>query len=189
MRIPLKDMILENRKTFIGEYRLGAKLELKNQLNFYILRETTRSQLILILSLAAICLTPLVILVFVNEQINGGLLGKAVLSLATLVSFPFLLKYAFRFFGRRRIEIDISKQTICFISEKSKIERSLSFSEIKTLKIEESFLRHDGLAKKVFTLVLQDASGELSSVCSTDNKRNMVQINEGLLKILGQNLN
>lgn len=180
----LKKLTLQPNKTspFIGHAGVGARIEIVGKVNNLVLRETTRSQLILIFTLGILSIYPAWILVFEANRINGGIFGKFILCIPVIISFPFFVRYITRFLSQRRIEVDQSKQQIRFISENKKIDQTIHFSEIQSIEIKDSDYRSDGHSIKNYTLVLSDKTSKAHELCTSDQEKNILAVYKKIVR-------
>lgn len=171
--------------SYIGHAGVGSRVEWVEEGRYLILRETVRSQLFLICMIGLVTLLPLWLLIYQQDKIKGGLLGKVALATATVVCGPYFLKSLFRLLRGRRIEIDKAQQKIQFIPSKKEVEKSVMFSDIESLNIEKSIYRSKGQTEN-FTLVITDKSQQAHPICTSDREADIVAILNKFRIVVGQ---
>lgn len=169
--------------SFLGHAGVGARISTDQNSTGLVLRETMKSQLIIIIPLGCLCVLPSWILFSRPDQINSGVFGKSLLLISVVVCIPFFLKYLVRLLKNQGIVVDRRHQEIRFMVRR-KVVRSLSFSQVRGLEMKVSSYRSDGLEHKNFTLVLTDTQGTSLSLCISENEQNIRRVQ----KLLAQTL-
>jgi len=157
----------------LGHAGVGARLECIKTGDSFILQETASSQLQLVALLALMFFYPIGILVFENDKINGGLFGRAILAVTSLVIAPFLLKYVKRFLGRRRIEVRRKEGVILFFESSTDESKRIKLENVKKFKIEEHKYLTMTIYRKNHALILVETNGCEHHLCATDSRKNI----------------
>lgn len=160
----------------MGHAGVGARLQYIQSGDVGTLQETASSQLQLVALLALMFFYPIWILVFQNDRINGGLFGRGVLAVTSLVLAPFLLKYTKRLFGRRRIEIRRKEGALLFLESAAVESKRIRIDEIKHFKIEEYKYLTMTIYRKNHALILVETNGKEHHLCASDSRKNIESV-------------
>lgn len=197
------DRILEmdknklSRQPFLGHEGISARIEFiqtpqANSLSgpcIWVLRETSRSQLLQLFTIGVVGFFPLWVLIMESAKINGGTFGVCILAIAPMVGIPFFIKSAHRFLGRRRIEIDPSRQTMTFFTAGQDAVRTVSFSEIRDVVMDMQTThglqaRMEKHIRSCAFLILQLQDDSQIKLAASDKTVSIQQAREDLLRIL-----
>jgi hypothetical protein len=169
---------------FLGHSGIGARICLNLLGQKMILIQTKKSQLMVIFLLGFFTIFPLWFLLFEPEKLHNGWVGKIVSCLSIIASAPFLVKFLLIFFGKRRIEFDLLKKKISFITERKKVTASIEISEVDKIDIFKSFYQSDAQTIENYSLVLYDKNSKTYRMCTSDSKENIEDLHQQIQEIL-----
>lgn len=168
----------------MGYQGVGSHLELLNRSGTWVLRETVRSQLFTILTLAIIGLLPIWLLTSRIEKIKGGMFAYAVLSLSSFVGFAFGAKYLMRLLGQRRVEFDLATKSVRLFAQGSTAEQTFAFNKVTSLKCSESDYTSAKTVSKNYSFIVTLTDGTEMNLATSDRAENAKTIFEKLSQIL-----
>jgi hypothetical protein len=182
-----KKLNLPTEIPYLGYHGVGARMEISVGKKQWILRETTRSQMFLILSLGLLAFFPLWVLVYKTNEVKGGITSQIILSVVSVVAAIFFYKYLSRFVSNRRIVFDLLKKEIKFYNQKRKEEFIVSFLDVLEYEIVNTDFYSDGIKTPNYSIRIKDKKGINPVLFTGDNKNNIENICATIKKLLSIN--
>lgn len=182
-----KNLNLPTVIPYLGHHGIGARMEISKGKNQWVLRETTRSQMFLILSLGLLAFFPLWVLVYKTNEVKGGITSQIILAVVSVVAAIFFYKYLSRFISNRRIVFDMPKREIKFFNQKRKEEFIISFFDVIEHEIVNTDFYSDGVKTPNYSIRIKDKKGINPVLLTGDDKNNIENICATIKNFLNKN--